>query len=282
MSRQSPVRSPQSTVDPWRAPTEAAGVGGNAAAVPGHHSPGARIASVRGTYPFLLILVLGGAAALAAQEPALQDRILAVVDEDPILLSDVRRVIDLGLVERRDGESDEALRYRALEGLVEQKLRYHEVTRYGFERVPLDLVDRQLEALEERWGGFDALEARLEDLSMTRAALRQQLARQIEIMTYVEELLGARVFVGLEEIEAYYEQELAPAMEGRGETPPPIASVREQIREVLRQRKLNEELERWTEELRLEADVVLHLEPSEPPLPPVVETIPSAAALKQD
>lgn len=210
---------------------------------------------------------------LGAQDPTLRDRILAVVDDDPILLSDLRRVVDLGLVEPRDGEDDEAFRRRVLEGMVEQRLRYHEVARYGFEQVPLDLVERQVAALEERWGGAEALDARLETLAMSRSALRQLLARQVEIMTYVEELLGARVFVGLEEIETYYEQELVPAMEARGEEPPPVAAVREQIREVLRQRQLNEELEKWTEELRREADVVVHLESSEPPLPAVVETI---------
>ena len=222
------------------------------------------------TLALLAASTLLSVAASQGQEPALEDRILAVVDEDPVLRSDVERVITLGLVERREGETDESFRRRVLEGLVEQKLRLHEVNRYGFESVPLDLVDRQLAALEERWGGPEALDARLEEAGTSREALRQLLARQLEIMTYVEELLGARVFVGLEEIDRYYEVELVPALEARGEAPPPVESVREQIREVLRQRELNRQLEEWTESLRLEADVVLHLEPSEPPLPPVV------------
>ncbi|MDX1631218.1 MAG: hypothetical protein R3234_05120 [Thermoanaerobaculia bacterium] len=210
---------------------------------------------------------------LRGTAPELRDRILAVVEEDPILLSDVRRVIALRLVERKPGESPAELRRRVLEGLVEQKLRFHEVTRYGFEQAPVDAVDRQMEELEGRWGGEEALERRLAEVGMDRAALRRMLARQLEVMLYVEELLGARVFVGLEEIRSYYENELVPELEGRGEEPPPLEEIREQIREVLRQRRLNRELEEWTEELRREADVVLHLEPSELPLPPVAEVI---------
>ena len=47
-------------------------------------------------------------AALAAQEPQLVDRVVAVVDEDPILLSEVERVIGLGLHETVAGESASA------------------------------------------------------------------------------------------------------------------------------------------------------------------------------
>lgn len=211
--------------------------------------------------------------ATADSAPRLRDRILAVVDDDPILLSDVRRAIALGLVEPGEGESDRELQRRTLEGLVEQKLRFHEVTRYGFEQAPVEAIDRQMEDLEARWGGEEALDRRLTEAGMDRTALRRLLARQLEVMLYVEELLGARVFVGLEEIRRYYDNELVPELEARGREPAPLDEIREQIREVLRQRELNRELAEWTEDLRREADVVLHLEPSEPPLPPVVDVI---------
>jgi hypothetical protein len=44
----------------------------------------------------------------AAAQGRLVDRILAVVDEDPILASEVEQAIGLGLVERRAGEDDGA------------------------------------------------------------------------------------------------------------------------------------------------------------------------------
>src|SRR5436309_9382155 len=66
-------------------------------------------------------------------KPALRDRVLAVVDEDPILASDVERVVRLGLDAPNPGESDEAFRRRVLNGLIEQRLQFHEIDRYGFE-----------------------------------------------------------------------------------------------------------------------------------------------------
>ena len=126
-------------------------------------------------------------AEIAVVEPVAVDRVVAVVDEDPILASDLERVIHLGLIERQADESDAALARRALDGLIAERLRQHEVGRFGYETVPVE-------------------------------------------------------------------------------------EVRESIRGVLRERQLNREIERWTEELRREADVVDLLDAPARPLPPVVET----------
>lgn len=77
----------------------------------------------------LALATLTAGAAAGQEEPV--DRVLAVVDEETILASDVEQVIALGLVERQEEESEEAFRQRALQELIEQKLRFHEIDRYG-------------------------------------------------------------------------------------------------------------------------------------------------------
>lgn len=214
---------------------------------------------------------------LAAQPPGhtLEDRILAAVDNDPILASDVERVIALGLVEPSPDEPDTVLRRRVLEGLIEQRLRFHEVDRFGFGQVPVEEIEERCEEIRSRFPTEEAFQQHLRRLDMNEQDLRQLVARQLMILAYVEERLGARVFVGLEEIRAYYQEELVPAMEARGERPPPLESVREEIRIVIRERQLTEEVQRWTEDLRRKADVVNHFDEHHDELPPVVETIPS-------
>jgi hypothetical protein len=90
------------------------------------------------------------------------------------------------------------------------------------------------------------------------------------VLIYVEERLGARVFVGLEEIQRYYNEVLVPALEENGQPIPPQQEVREEIRAVLREMRLNEEIERWTEELRQEADIVDYFDDPREELPPLV------------
>jgi len=204
-----------------------------------------------------------------------------VVDGDPILQSDIDRTLALGLVDRRAGETAQQLHRRVLDGLVEQRLRVHEVERYGFEQVPVEMIAEQIDAIRARFPSEEAFRRRLADLGLQLAGLEQLVAQQLQVMVYVDELLGARVFVGVEEIEAHYERVLAPRLRSEGRPVPPIEEVREEIREVLRQERLNEELARWTVELRREADVRDHLDApldaAQRPLPPKVGERPRAA-----
>lgn len=221
----------------------------------------------------LLPAVAGGAPATPAPPLSeLVDRVVAVVDEEPILLSDIERAIALGTVERRAGESDAGLRRRALDELVEWRLRLHEVARFGVEEAPLAEVDRQLERLRARAESESAWREELARLGLDEALVRQMLARQLAVLTYVEQRLGPRVFVGVEEIQEYYDGELVPRLRAEGEPVPPIEEVREPIRAVLREAKLNAEIDRWTRGLRLEADVVDLLDREAGAPPPAVLT----------
>ena len=70
------------------------------------------------------------------------------------------------------------------------------------------------------------------------------------MLTYVDERLGARVFVGPDDINRYYRDVLTPEMQKRGQPVPPLEDVREDIRETLKQQKMTQEMANWTQELR--------------------------------
>ena len=239
----------------------------------------------RSVLPLLLALPAGALFALApagfvpegaspAAAAVLVDRVVAVVDEDPILASDIERVARLGLLPKVAGESpDDELR-RALDLAIEQKLRLHEVDRFGFEETPLALLDSQMEETRSRFASEEAFRAELVRLGLDESSLRQLLARQLSVLAYVEERLGPRVFVSVDDIGRYYNDELLPELHRTG-TPeaeiPALEAVRESIRAVLRERRLNDEIDRWTADLRGKADVVDYLDREARPLPPVVE-----------
>lgn len=203
--------------------------------------------------------------------PILLDRVVALVDTDPILLSEVERVIALGLVpEAGRGEGEAAVRRRVLDGLIEQRLRLHEIARSRFGEVDVRAVEAEVERLRAEFPDEVAFQAKLAELELDLARLRQLLAGQLLTLAYVEERLGPRVFVGLEEIRRHYEEVLVPDLRARGAPVPPLEQVREPIRELLKEQRLDVEIARWTAELRREADVIdlLDREPGE--LPPAV------------
>ena len=218
-------------------------------------------------------VVLGVLGVLAAQPAAgeiLVDRIVAVVDDDLILASDIDRLIRLGLAEARPEEDEHEFRRRLLDELIVQLLRLHEVERYGVSRVPVAAVDRQLEELRSRFPGGE-LEERLDVLGLDEDGLRHLLTRQLRVLDYVEERLAPRIFVDLDDLRAYYDTVLAAEMARLGAPLPPFPEVREAIRTVLHERRLNAEIERWTEELRARSDIEDYFDRSPPEPPEVVK-----------
>ncbi len=245
---------------------------------------------------FLVVLTTSGLPAQdlsaqvqqSAEGGVLADRILAVVDEDPILASDLRQVVALGLAQQQEGESEELFQRRLLDRLIEDRLRFHEVDRFGFEAVPASEIDNQIEAIDEAFttqqstvtqeNGPQTFDQRLEQIGIDRATLREIVARQLMILAYVEERLGARVFVSLADIQNYYDNELVPEMERLHTDPPALTSVREEIRALLREQRLNEEIDGWTQELRERADILDYLDSEHSELPPVIGTFDSPAS----
>lgn len=221
----------------------------------------------------LLVSTVGLAAAPVAAGEILVDRIVAVVDEDPIYLSDIRRVLALGRVAVADGESDRGLERRVLDGLIDQRLRFHEVERYDFGALETAEIDRQLAEVRRHHPDAAAFAAYLAGLGLTEAGLRQLLERQLRVLAYIEQRLGPRVFVDPEDVRAYYDGELRRKAAREGLGLPPFGEIRDQIRDLLREIRLNREIDAWTEELRREAEIVDHLERLPRELPPVVERL---------
>jgi hypothetical protein len=211
----------------------------------------------------------GGPAGESDEKLQLLDRVLALVDEDPILASDVERVLALGLEKAAADEDETALRRRVLDRLIDERLRLHEVERFGFTEISVAEIEAQVEALRERLGGEAALAERLEDAGLQIGDLHRILATQLRVLAYVEERLGPRVFVTLDEIQSYYDDELVPALAAKGQKPPPLPEVREEIRRLLRERLLDAEIDRWTEDLRRRADILDYFDREERELPPV-------------
>lgn len=229
--------------------------------------------------------VPSGATLAAAAAPAaaghsasganvLKDRVIAVVDDDPILATDLDRAIVIGQLAPKAGEPQRTFRRRVLDDLVAQRLRFHEIDRFGLEQVPVDQIERQVAEVRARFKDDATYRQKLREVGLDEAALRQLMARQLEVLAYVDERLGPQVFVGLDDISNYYRTVLTLQVQQQHLPVPPLESVRDKIREVLRQQRLTEEIERWTEELRRKVVIAVYFdEPAGGPLPPVVKRI---------
>lgn len=198
----------------------------------------------------------------------LLDRIVAVVDDDPIFYSDLLRARALG---DKPGSTTEDLR-PWLDELVQERLRAHDIDRYGVPPATPAAIEAQLAKLETSRGGAAALDAELAALGARRDDLRRRIGLQLRILTYIDERLAPRVFVDDAEVFTYYESELRSRLLAAGQETPPLDQVQNEIRLVLREQKLNQEAAKWTESLGRRARLIDLLEsPARTDeLPPVV------------
>jgi hypothetical protein len=159
------------------------------------------------------------------------ERVLAVVDRRPVLLSEVRLVERLRNVERQ----------AALDLLIDELLMYAEARRFAQARPS---------PAEEAAATASLMRLHVEGVS--EAELRRVARRQATIVKYVGLRLRPLVRVSDEAVLRAYEE----AQRGRaaGATASTFAAA-EEIRERLTQRELDARVEQWTRRLRESGNV---------------------------
>jgi len=182
-----------------------------------------------------------GAQAATAERPAdapaspaveLVERIVAVVDERPLFLSDVRA---LAAVRGLRGAP-------AVEAAIDERLMHAEAARLAEAEVRRDEEDGALAAL---------LAARPElQGALSEPDLRRLLRRQATILKYVEFRFRPQVRVSDEDVRHAWEAEEAGRPGGV-----PLEDAEEALRDRLERRALDERIEAWVKELRIRADV---------------------------
>jgi hypothetical protein len=179
------------------------------------------------------------------------DSVLAVVEGQVIMLSDVRAFLALRLIEPPDEADPIPL---VLTALVERQLILSEVARYVVEAPSTDEVDARLAAVVARLGGADALEQALPVIGFTVDDVRQVLRNDVRIERYLARRFPSARQPTEEEVSEYF---LRHADEFQtGGVPQSFEVARAEAR-----RRLLEELRRgvideWVASLTARADVL--------------------------
>jgi hypothetical protein len=182
-------------------------------------------------------------------------RIAAVVEGQVVTTGDVERLIRADLVPRRDGEQETEYRRRVLDTAIDFILQRRDAARFGLRDVRPADVDARIDSLALADGSTEKMFARLAGAGMDETNLRQIIQQRLQIDAYIEERFAPLIFVSLDEIERYYRETWSQQRRDQGLPVPPLAEVREQLREMLRAEGLAQEVRRWTERLRSRANV---------------------------
>jgi hypothetical protein len=182
------------------------------------------------------------------------DRIAAVVDRQVLTVSEVSQLVTIRFFPRT-AESEDDHRREVLDALIAQALRFRDVERFGAQDIPADTIEARLIEIQRRFPNETELNAALARAELTPDEVRALIKRQLQVEAYIGERFAPLVFVSNEDITEYYSGPWTTQRRERGLPVPPLDTVREEIRTAVRSSRLQEEVGRWTTQLRARANV---------------------------
>lgn len=183
------------------------------------------------------------------------DRIAAVIDQQVLTVSEVNQLAQIHFFPRVTGRSEDDDRHDILEALIAQTLRYRDVERFGAQDIPKDSIESRLVEIRRRFASASELDAALARAELTLDELRTLIKRQLQVEAYIQERFAPLIFVANDDITAYYNGPWRQQRIERGLPIPPLDTVREEIRTLIRSRQLDQQVETWTTQLRARANV---------------------------
>ena len=207
---------------------------------------------------FLAALCLLFVSLACAQE--LIDRVVARIENDIILLSDVRLLSRYQLLVEGKAESDREI----LDRLIDQWIVRNEA---NIARTPQPSdadIDRAVQRLIQGFSSKEDFEARRKLAGLSETDIRRVTADQLFLNSYLDSRFRPTVQVEEQAIQDFYKNALIPRAQARGTTPPTFDAAHDFIQEALIQRGINEQADRWLKESHGRIRVTKMLEENRP------------------
>jgi len=174
------------------------------------------------------------------------DRIVAKVDTDVILLSEVRALEHYQLFVDGKAESDE----QVLDRLIDQWIVRSEAKAALFTQPSENDVKRSLERLKRSFSSAEEYEERKKQSRLTDDDIERMVRAQLYLSSYLDSRFRASIQIAEKDIEQFYKTRIVLRAESRGQTPPTLDAARGFIQEALIRQAINEQSDRWLKESR--------------------------------
>jgi hypothetical protein len=253
---------------PQNSPTNP--LGGTSAALPAPPAPKAPVASVAGTDAAPTAITLPQLPAMPQEGGAEVDRVVAVVNGELILDSDVDQERRFAALLPYGEAGGEYTRDKAVERLINRKLILQQSRLQPDDAVTTEDAEQDLNKLRkeipdckqyhcESKAGWDKY---LASEGFTEASLTALWQQRMEVLAFIERRFRMGVKITPEQIDAYYTKTLLPLYAAQHAKAPPVDAISQRIQEVLLQQQVSSLLSDWLLSLRAQGSVVL-LHPGE-------------------
>jgi len=152
---------------------------------------------------------------------------------------------------------------RKLDVMIDEKLISQEAARVPTTDITREELDKKRAELIKSFPSEAQFRNRAGSVGLTRQKIEELLRQRILIDRFVDFRFRSFVLVTEQEVKRYYDEELVPKMRASGQVPPGIdePKIRDGIMAILKQEKVDAEINRWLASARQRADVVQIAEP---------------------
>jgi parvulin-like peptidyl-prolyl isomerase len=187
------------------------------------------------------------------------DRIVARVEGDVILLSDVQELCRYQKFVDGKSESDEQI----LDRLIDQWIVRTEAETSRFPQPSSADVQRNVDRVKNSFASPEEYEVRKKESALTDSELTAMAAAQLYLTNYLDSRFRPSVQIDAKAVEDYYQIGVIARAKARGQQPPTFEAARDYIQEFLVQQGITEEADRWLKESRshLHVDNLLNAGP---------------------
>jgi hypothetical protein len=184
------------------------------------------------------------------------DRIVARVETDIILLSDVRELSRYQAFLDGKAQSDADI----LNRLIDQWIVRSEAGVARFPQPSEDDVNRSIERLKRSFSSPEEFQTRQKQSGITDDEIRRFVRAQLYLSNYLDSRFRPAIQIDEKAVDEFYKSRLVPRAESRGQTPPTLENARDFIQEALVQQAINEQADRWLKESRTRVRVEIMLD----------------------
>ncbi|AXC15188.1 Peptidyl-prolyl cis-trans isomerase [Acidisarcina polymorpha] len=202
--------------------------------------------------------------------PVVLDRVIAVVNGDVLLQSDLQSEEDMAALQPLSVPAGKGFERRVAERLINRVLILQQMQSQGMvKEVSNEEVEKDLDALKKQipvciqyqcqtdagWAKF------LNAHNLTSEEVNERWRQRMQILSFIDTRFRTGVRISKQEIAEYYNKTFVPQFKSQMDKPPPLDAVSDRIAEVLLQQHVTLLLQDWLKSLRDQGSLII-LDPS--------------------
>jgi peptidyl-prolyl cis-trans isomerase SurA len=197
----------------------------------------------------------------AEGQPRVLDSVVAIIDGDVLLASDIDEEVRFAAFLPYTVAVDSNVRVHAAERLIDRTLILHQNRLQPGPPISDTQVDRRIGELRKHIPACvqcttaEGWQKYLSAHGFTEEEMQEEWRKRLEILDFIQMRFRQGIKISKPEIQAYYDTNLVPQFTKENVKPPPVDTIAPRIEEILLQQKVSQLLFEWLQTLREQGSV---------------------------